>query len=64
MLSLFTWSTLHCKISHAVAVLWQDNDDVVTTEGYKTMYLCLFDAYTVTSLCVIGYLVAAHVVTV
>ena len=47
---------LHSKTPHVVTVLWQDSDDVVTilsptrnlVEGYKTMYLCHLDSYTVT----------------
>ena len=47
---------LHSKTPHVVTVLWQDSDDVVTilsptrnlVEGYKTVYLCHLDSYTVT----------------
>ena len=61
---------VHSKTAHVVIVLWQDSDDVVTTllftrnlvEGYKTMYLCQLDSYTVT-VCN-GYLVSSHIVTV
>ena len=49
---------------------WLDSDDVVIilssarnlVEGYKTVYLCHLDSYTVT-VCN-GYLVSSHVVTV
>ena len=61
---------LHSKTPHVVTVLWLDSDDVVTTlsptrnlvEGYKTVYLCHLDSYTVT-VCN-RYLVSSHVVTV
>ena len=61
---------VHRKTPHVVTLLWQDSDDVVTihspirslVEGYKTVYLCHFDSYTVT-VCN-GYLVSSHVVTV
>ena len=61
---------LHSKTPHVVTVLGQDSDDVVTIrsptrnlmEGYKTVYLCNLDSYTVT-VCN-GYLVSSHVVTV
>ena len=61
---------LHSKTPHVVTVLWLDSDDVVTilsstrnlVEGYKTVYLCHLDSYTVT-VCN-GYLVPSHVVTV
>ena len=47
---------LHSKTPHVVSVLWLDSDDVVTilsstwnlVEGYKTVYLCHLDSYTVT----------------
>ena len=47
---------LHSKTPHVVTLLWQDSDDVVTilspnrnlVEGYKTVYLCHLDSYTVT----------------
>ena len=60
---------LHSKTPHVVTVLWLDSDDVVTipsstrnlVEGYKTVYLCHLDSYTVT-VCN-GYLVYSHVVT-
>ena len=50
-------------------VLWLDSDHVVTilsstrnlVEGYKTVYLCHLDSYTVT-VCN-GYLVSSHLVT-
>ena len=46
---------IHSKTPHVVTVLWQDSDDVVTilsftrnlVEGYKTVYLCHLDSYTV-----------------
>ena len=61
---------IHSKTPHVVTVLWLDSDDVVTillstrnlVEGYKTVYLCHLDSYTVT-VCN-GYLVSSHVVTV
>ena len=61
---------LHSKTPHVVTVLWLDSDDVVTilsstrnlVEGYKTVYLCHLDSYTVT-VCN-GYLVSSHAVTV
>ena len=61
---------LHSKTPHVVTVLWLDSDDVVTilsptrnlVEGYKTVYLCHLDSYTVT-VCN-GCLVSSHVVTV
>ena len=61
---------VHNKTPHAVTVLWLDSDDVVTIvsptrnllEGYRTVYLCRLDSYTVT-VCD-GYLVYSHVVTV
>ena len=61
---------IHSKPPHVVTVLWRDSDDVVTilsstrnlVEGYKTMYLCHLDSYTVT-VCN-GYLVSSHAVTV
>ena len=61
---------IHSKTPHVVTVLWQDSDDVVTilsptrnlVEGYKTVYLCHLDSYTVT-VCN-GYLVSSHVVTI
>ena len=61
---------VHSKTPHVVTVLWLDSDDVVTilsptrnlVEGYKTMYLCHLDSYTVT-VCN-RYLVSSHVVTV
>ena len=50
---------VHSQSPH-VFILWQDSDHVVTTlsptSGYKTMYLCHLDFYTVTY-------VSAHVVT-
>ena len=60
---------VHSKTPHVVTVLWQDSDDVVTilsptrnlVEGYKMVYLCHLDSYTVT-VCN-GYLVSSHVVT-
>ena len=62
-------NNLHSKTPHVVTVLWLDSDDVVTilsstrnlVEGYKTVYLCHLDSYTVT-VCN-GYLVSFHVVT-
>ena len=47
---------VHIKIPYVVTVLWLDSDDVVTilsptrnlVEGYKTVYLCHLDSYTVT----------------
>ena len=61
---------IHSKTPHVVTVLWLDSDDVVTilsptrnlVEGYKTVYLCHLDSYTVT-VCS-GYLVSSNVVTV
>ena len=61
---------IHSKTPHVVTVLWLDSDDVVTilsstrnlVEGYKTVYLCHLDSYTVT-VCN-GYLVYSHAVTV
>ena len=61
---------VHSKTPHIVTVLWLDSDDVVTilsstrnlVEGYKTVYLCHLDSYTVT-VCT-RYLVSFHVVTV
>ena len=61
---------VHSKTPHVVTVLWLDSNDVVTilsstrnlVEGYKTVYLCHLDSYTVT-VCN-GYLVSSHVVTV
>ena len=49
-------ANIHSKTPIVVTVLWQDSDDVVTTlsptrnlaEGYKTVYLCHRDSYTVT----------------
>ena len=66
---LATTLIVHSK-THVVTVLWLDSDDVVTilsptrnlVEGYKTVYLCHLDSYTVT-VCN-GYLVSSHVVTV
>ena len=64
-----TFSLLnYSKTPHVVTVLWLDSDDVVTipsstrnlVEGYKTVYLCHLDSYTVT-VCN-GYLVYSHVV--
>ena len=60
---------VHSKTPHVVTVLWLDSDDVVTipsstrnlVEGYKTVFLCHLDSYTVT-VCN-GYLVYSHVVT-
>ena len=66
-----SWSVrIHNKTPHVVTVLWLDSDDVVTilsstrnlVEGYKTVYLCHLDSYTVT-VCN-GYLVSSHKVTV
>ena len=53
--------------SYVVTVLWLDSDNVVIilsstrnlVEGYKTMYLCHLDSYTVT-VCN-GYLLSSHV---
>ena len=61
---------VHSKTPNVVNVLWLDSDDVVTivsstrnlVEGYKTVYLCHLDSYTVT-VCN-RYLVSSHVVTV
>ena len=61
---------LHSKTPHVVTVLWLDSDDVVTilsstrnlVEGYKTVYLCHLDSYTVTVYN--GYLVSSNAVTV
>ena len=60
---------IHSKTPHVVTLLWQDSDDVVTilaptrnlVEGYKTVYLCHLDSYTVT-VCN-SYLVSSHAVT-
>ena len=64
------WFQVHSKTPIVVTVLWLDSDYVVTilsstrnlVEGYKTVYLCHLDSYTVT-VCN-GYLVSFHVVTV
>ena len=56
---------IHSKTPIVVTVLWLDSDDVVTilsstrnlVEGYKTVYLCHLDSYTVT-VCN-GYLVSS-----
>ena len=61
---------VHSKTPIVVTVLWLDSDDVVTilsstrnlVEGYKIVYLCHLDSYTVT-VCN-GYLVSFHAVTV
>ena len=37
---------------------------VALVKGYKTMYLCYLDSYTVTVCTCTGYLVSSHVVTV
>ena len=52
----FLGCNIHSKTPHVVTVLWLDSDDVVTilsstrnlVEGYKTVYLCHLDSYTVT----------------
>ena len=70
IITIVLGSHVHSKTPHVVTVLWQDSDDVVTVlsptrnlvEGYKTMYLCHLDSYTVT-VCN-GYQVSAHVVTI
>ena len=67
---ILTSIILHSKTPHIVTVLWLDSDDVVTilsstrnlVEGYKTVYLCHLDSYTVT-VCT-RYLVSFHEVTV
>ena len=60
---------MHSKTPHVVTMLWQDSDGVVTilsptalVEGYKTVYLCHLNSYTVTVWT--RYLVCSHVVTV
>ena len=68
--SSFQDKIVHSKTPIVVTVLWLDSDDVVTilsstrnlVEGYKTVYLCHLDSYTVT-VCN-GYLVSSHAVTV
>ena len=60
---------IHSKTPHVVTVLWLDSDDVVTilsstrnlVEGYKTVYLCHLDSYTVT---VCNGDLSSHAVTV
>ena len=49
---------IHSKTPHVVTMLWLDSDWV---EGYKTVYLCHLDSYTVTVYT--RYLVSSHVVT-
>ena len=70
LIGVFRFFPIHSKTPHVVTVLWLDSDDVVTilsstrnlVEGYKTVYLCHLDSYTVT-VCN-GYLVSSHTVTV
>ena len=70
VVGMFCSAKVHSKTPHVVTVLWLDSDGVVTilsstrnlVEGYKTVYLCHLDSYTVT-VCN-GYLVSSHAVTV